>query len=324
MRHRIIKQVLYSIKKYRLLTINKKQDIFLAFSGGIDSSVLFYILDRIKRTFLFNLNLLHINHRLRAISDEEERWVTNFALNNGVNLIIFRLKGPYSRPHDESIEQWAHNERHKVFENICRRYSNAIIATAHHSRDNLETMLLSLFKGNTGSPAEGMRVIDSRVIRPMLFIKKSDIEAFAKEFDIGHLHDPTNEETAYERNYIRLKIIPVIEDRFPGVYGKIEQFTNRTRLQKSFIDSLTEDFIRNNLNFEGQAYKLNLSEFYKLHEALKFEIIRKFLLISLKKGKSVSYNLISQTKVFIENRKGTVGLPGDRRLILADEYLIVI
>lgn len=305
MRHSIIKKTLSIIKEYDL--IKADQTIILAFSGGPDSVALFHILNKIKNAINIKLNILHINHQIRNISIEEERWVSEFGALNGTNTIIKRLES--RKTNDFSIEEWAHKKRYKVFNDMCRIYPDSLIATAHHSRDNLETILLSLFKGNMGNPLEGIKIKTANIIRPLLYINKEEIMDFISHFNFNYLVDHTNMDISYDRNYIRHKIIPHIDNRFSGIYNKIEQWTKRYSLQKIFIEKRVQHFLNESLSFTKNIFDLDLADFYHLDDALQYEIIRALLFIIYRDYKIISHNLMDEIIIFIKKRKGKVRLP---------------
>ncbi len=320
MRDIIIKKVSGIIQKHQL--IRKCQKVFVSFSGGADSTALFYILNSLKHSMDCSLYLLHINHNIRPESDYEERWAIQFSMDNGVPLILRRLY-PGGRDLSRSLEEWAHHERYRIYREIMENFNDSVIATAHHAGDNLETVLLSLFKGNIGNPLLGIKIRSGSIIRPLLHIKKGEILNFAEKFRLSFLNDPSNQDISHDRNFLRHRIIPGIEDRFPGIYAIISNLASRTAVQKDYFESVVRDYLLKHSYSENNAFQINITEYMNLHKAIQYEIIRSFLLQIYQDNKAVSHSLISEIVCHIEKRKGKVRMPGKLTLYISEDSITV-
>lgn len=318
MRDPLIKKVAGTMNKYCL--VKKNQKIFLSFSGGMDSTVLFHVLDSQKNSGGFSICLLHINHNIRKESSREERWAAEFSAAMGAPLVIRRLK-PDNRSSSCSLEEWAHHERYRLYESMLKQYPGSLIATAHHSGDNLETLLLSLFKGNIGHPFCGMSMKTGSIIRPLLHVSKEEICDFAKKFGLSYITDPSNDDLSFERNFLRHAIIPGIEERFGGIHSRISQITSRYALQKDYLDSMICSFIDKHCTKSPGKILMDLDSYKKLHTALKYEAIRRILFMIYRSNKIVSYRLVSEIFNYIDKKKGNVSMPGDAKCLVSGRYL---
>lgn len=186
----------------------------VAASAGIDSTVLCHLFHRAKLPFA----IAHCNFQLRfTASEADEQFAKNLAKQLKVPFYATRFDTEvYANVNKMGIQEAARKLRYDWLENILQTTAYQRIATAHHSNDNVETVLFHFAKG-TG--IRGLRGIPSKrgnIIRPILFASKKEMLAFAKKENIEFRVDETNLTDKYSRNRIRHKVIPVLEDIAPG------------------------------------------------------------------------------------------------------------
>ena len=192
----------------------------VAFSGGRDSTVLLHALARLRGARGFELRAAHVNHGLQASARDWELHVAAVAT---------RLEVPYSilgvtvRNGDRGLEAAARAARYDALRDELRPGDRLL--TAHHADDQLETVLLHLFRG---SGVTGLRGIPrdvpfgpGRLCRPLLDVPAEALRAYASDIlepqGISWLTDPMNADPAYDRAYLRREVVPVLRRRFPGV-----------------------------------------------------------------------------------------------------------
>lgn len=194
--------------------IDEKDKILVAFSGGADSVALAVLL---KKTG-YKIALAHCNFQLRGQdSDNDEYFCEQFAQNEGLKL--FKIKfdtTDYATKNKISIETAARELRYNWFEKIRMANNYKFIATAHHLNDNIETVLLKLCAGTGIKGLAGIKVKNKKIIRPLLFAKRSEIEEYCKNNNLLYRTDKTNFENKYSRNKIRNLIIPHFKEINPG------------------------------------------------------------------------------------------------------------
>ncbi len=194
-------------------------------SGGIDSMVMAELF--LKSGFRFSV--AHCNFQLRgAEADKDEAFVTNWCATNNVTLhkIKFETK-KYSSDWKKGTQETARILRYEWFEQIRKEYKYAQIATAHHANDNVETMLINLFKGTGIAGIHGILPVQNNIIRPLLFAKKEAILGYAAENNITHREDASNASDDYLRNAVRHNLVPAIEQLFPAAIQSINESIGR-------------------------------------------------------------------------------------------------
>ncbi len=206
------------IKEHNLL--NKQQDCLVAVSGGVDSVCLVVLLKQLG----YNIAMAHCNFQLRgAESDRDELFATQLA--NELNLPFFLKKVDtevYADVHKLSIQEAARNIRYDFFKEIInaetgKRFSK--IATAHNLNDDVETTVAHFFKGSGLKGLAGIPLKNGNIIRPLLGIKRADLEAYATAAQIDFVTDSSNLSNKYLRNYIRLNVLTPLVNAIPEAVG---------------------------------------------------------------------------------------------------------
>lgn len=190
------------------------QKVLLAVSGGIDSMVLLHLFEKSG----FNYGVVHCNFQLRGDdSDQDEQFVREAVLQHGVPAFFQTFDTEeHARLNGISIEMAARELRYEYFEEIRTENQYDFIATAHHQDDLLETFFLNLSRKTGIRGLTGIKEKSGRLIRPLLFASRKEIEAFARTNFIEFRDDHTNSEVVYQRNFIRHKILPLFQKLNPA------------------------------------------------------------------------------------------------------------
>ena len=205
-------RVLSYIQQHQLIT--STQPVLVACSGGADSVALLRI--------LLDLNYpciaLHCNFHLREEeSNRDEAFVQQLCAQWGCKLLIKHFNTlDFAKEQKLSIETAARNLRYEWFEEVRQAENAEAIAVAHHEDDNIETSLLHLIRGTGIQGLTGMKPRNGQVIRPLLGVKRTDIEAYLQAKGIEFVTDSTNLQAACTRNKIRLQLLPLLESINPS------------------------------------------------------------------------------------------------------------
>jgi tRNA(Ile)-lysidine synthase len=213
---------------------DKKENLLLAISGGVDSVVLAHLLKNAG----FNFSLAHCNFGLRGKdSDADENLCKNLAKELDVAVYTKAFDIPkYCQQHKTNTQLAARKLRYDWFHELVKEHAFDYILTAHHANDVIETIFINLLRGTGIQGLKGIPGKKGKIVRPLLDFKKEDIDAYAKSNKIVYRLDKSNLEDKYERNFIRLNIIPAL---------------------KKINPKLEETFIKNTVHFRQEAGIVN-------------------------------------------------------------------
>ena len=216
--------------------------VLLGFSGGADSVFLASLLVEYKRRTGadFQLVLCHVNHGIRgAEAKRDEDFSRAFAESLGLEFVSVSLDIPtLSKESGKGLEEAARDARYSAFDDIIKgRNDISVIATAHNSTDNVETVIFNLTRGAGSKGATGIAPIRDNIIRPLINIPKSMIVGLLDENKIDYVTDSTNYSSEYSRNYIRHEILPRLSHLNPRFEEAFGSFTDALRADLDYISS---------------------------------------------------------------------------------------
>jgi tRNA(Ile)-lysidine synthase len=251
-------------------------DFTVALSGGVDSVVLLYLMRALKADIpAINVSAIYVNHGLSQYADDWQGFCKNVCIDLEVPFEAAKVViKPQSRT---SLEAQARDARYKALDE--RSSKGSIILLGQHLNDQIETFLLRLKRGSGLKGLGAMhkaRLLQSgrTCFRPLLNVTRSDIEAFAAQFNIKHITDDSNTDERFDRNFLRSKIVPVLAERFNG----FEQCTSRSiellQQQQTLLDEYTELDLNKCVN-EHQA--LCISKISEYSPARIANIVRTWL-----------------------------------------------
>ena len=227
--------------------------VLLAASGGLDSTVLAHLFAVADWPFA----LAHINYQLRGPeSDADEAFVRKLAKRFNVPIHVAQVEGKQFK----STQTAARDFRYAQFADWQKRYQYAAIATAHHADDSVETTVGNFIRGTGIRGLRGILPQRDHLIRPLLFARRSTLEAYVEAHNIAYRTDASNATTDYRRNQLRHDIIPVLTQLNP-------QFAERTLTTQAHLretewlaDFATRTLLQQWLTPLEDGWALDLSE----------------------------------------------------------------
>lgn len=214
--------------------------ILLAVSGGPDSVVMLDFFAAQARRHRLTLYICHINHKLRGrLAAADAAFVKKLGAQYGLETFILSADvKKLARKHGTSIEHAARNARYQLLSRTALKKGCALVATAHHSDDQAETILLNLLRGTEpkgllGIPVKrelcrgGLRV---ELIRPLLAVSRRDIEAYIKANALPSRKDHTNDDEYYTRNWIRKTLLPLMLKKQPRLREHLAELSGKLSL----------------------------------------------------------------------------------------------
>lgn len=218
------------IDKYQLLTAGKP--VLVGVSGGADSIALLTVLVELGYSCIVG----HCNFHLRGEeSMRDECFTETYARKLGLPFVKVDFNTrDYAAEHHLSVEMAARELRYAWFEEMRCVHDAQAIAVAHHRDDNVETVLMNLIRGSGIRGMSGIRPKNGFVIRPLLPVTRQEILQWLAERQLEYVTDSTNLSAAYTRNFIRLRVLPLLETINPSVRTAI----NRTAEHLAETESL--------------------------------------------------------------------------------------
>lgn len=215
----------------------KEDRLLLAISGGIDSVVLCHLLVSCG----YKVALAHCNFKLRGTdSDKDELFCEELARNLG--LVFYAKHLPLTtRGKKMSVQEEARVLRYDWFEKLRKKEGYDYLLTAHHADDQAETLLLNLIRGTGLRGLRGIAEKDQYVVRPLLSFTRTEIASFAKENGIRFTNDRSNKSGKYRRNFIRLKIIPLLKKLNPSIISTLSENARRFSGEFTMLQCALED-----------------------------------------------------------------------------------
>ena len=195
----------------------------IAFSGGLDSSLLLHLFAAITPASTA-LSALHINHQLQPNAAEVAAFCRDVCARLSVPLHVIPVTVPVKAEGVGGLEQAARTARYGVFEQQLR--VGELLLLAHHGDDQLETVLFRLFRGTGVAGLAGMpftRALGAGALaRPLLEFSRAQLEAWAENAELPWIEDPSNCDQRFDRNYLRNRVIPPLKIRWPSFIRRVE------------------------------------------------------------------------------------------------------
>lgn len=163
-----------------------------------------------------------------------------------------------------------------MFEEIKQKTKSNKIAIGHNRNDQAETVLMRIMRGTGLQGLRGIEYIrDNKIIRPILDIERSEIEAYCEKYELNPRIDKTNLESIYTRNKIRLELIPYMKDNFnPNVIESIVRMTNSLKSDSDYIDLEAEKSFKEVSTLKEDSVEISLPKYSNLHNAIKVRVLR--------------------------------------------------
>jgi len=195
----------------------------VAFSGGIDSTVLLHALSCARDQQLAEIIAIHVDHGLHADSRNWEIHCRQFAGQLGVSYISKQVAV------DDDLrggpEAAARQARYALLQTLVRH--GDCLLSAHHEEDQAETLLLNLLRGSGLAGLAGIGAAQSfgrgRLLRPLLGVPAAALHDYAKHHELRWIEDPSNADTRFDRNFLRAEILPRLASRWPAVAARLRQ-----------------------------------------------------------------------------------------------------
>jgi tRNA(Ile)-lysidine synthase len=236
--------------------------ILLAVSGGMDSVVMSYLFQQAG----FHFAIAHANFQLRSQeSERDESFVRNLAEKYNVTLFVRHFETQkFSRSQKISIQVAARQLRYQWFDELLIKHGFDYVATAHHLDDQVETFLINLTRGTGIAGLHGILPRQGKLIRPLLFAYKAQLEGYTRDNSLEYVEDSSNLGDKYLRNRIRHKVIPQLEKISPGFSRELTQTILNIRDAETIYQQTIEQKRNELFQTRGDKTYINANQFYSL------------------------------------------------------------
>lgn len=246
--------------------------IIVGFSGGLDSTVLLHTLAA-HPSLYSRIIAVHVNHGISEHALSWQKQCEQFCLALDVSFIAKAVAFDRSA----NIEEGARNARYAVFSSLLSESDCLILG--HHMDDQAETLLLQLFRGSGVDGLASMKEItafgNSRIGRPFLSHSRKELEAYAAANQLHWIDDESNLDQHYSRNYLRHRIMPLLEKKWPSVTGNLARSASHCQqAQDNLFDLALID------SFELSKDKLHITPLIGLKRARITNVLRAWLKVS--------------------------------------------
>ncbi len=308
---------------------HSKEKLLLAVSGGVDSVVLCDLCSRAG----FDFSIVHCNFKLRGEdSERDERFVVNLGKKYNVEVQVKKFDTKkYAAEKKLSIEEAARELRYGWFGELMgdkqqatgisetptpRPPLPAYLLTGHHADDTIETVMMYFFRGTGIKGMRGMLPKNGKVVRPLLFARRKEIEEYAKQNGLEYVTDQTNFEDNFTRNFFRNRVIPMVKEFFPAaeqnILNNAVRFADAEELYEQAIALHKKKLLEQKGN-EVHIPALKLKKTSPLH-SIVYEMIKDFGFTAHQTG---------EVTALLDSESGKYVTSSSHRIIKNRNWLII-
>jgi len=316
----ILSEIINSFNNFFNKSPKNKLDFSIALSGGIDSVVLLHALSQLKVKLKLQLSAIHINHDLSSNADD---WLI-FCHNKCKELGIPIKSEKINIKHDISmgIEAAARKGRYQALET----YRKGILVLGHHQNDQAETLLLQLFRGSGLNGLAAMQVFDQErfIWRPLLKINRGKIEDYAEENNLNFIEDESNKNLQFDRNFLRKKVLPLIQSRYPDIINTISRSSENIAEGLNLHKAIAKEDA--NLYFSKNKECLSLSMIKKLDKERVVNLIRWWLDVNkqMMPSKKIMNELYNQIKIVKKDSQINIHISSETSVRAYNNFLWLV
>lgn len=260
----------------QLLTfLQSHRRLLVAFSGGLDSTVLLHQLTLLRDSVAPTLQIraMHIHHGLSARADNWVAHCQSLCHRWNVSLEVAYVKLPVG---GQGIEAEARQARYQALTQAL--FTDEVLLTAQHQDDQCETVLLALKRGSgpagLSAMPERLDFAHTQLLRPLLNVSRVELECWAAEHQLTWIEDESNQDDKYDRNFLRLRVLPVIQQRWPYFARSVTRSAQLCGEQEQLLDELLAEQLANLMSGNGSLYIAPLCE---VSDVRRFAILRRWL-----------------------------------------------
>ena len=306
-----VNKLLKEIKKY----LPPGARVVIACSGGADSVALTDAVWQLRGECGYKIAVMHVEHGLRGEEAlHDAAFVENFCAERGLAFACRHVKaGAYAKAEGLSVEDAARKLRYRELWQYVDELGADFLLTAHHAGDQAETVLMQLLRGSGTAGLGGMQVQAGRLIRPLLFVQRSEIEAYCRKRNLSFCHDSTNDDVCYTRNRIRRELLPYLQQQFnPQLVTALGQTAQLAAMDNAFACHHAQKFYSEHVAANGKLLECGAEKLLAEFEAVSTRVIRLMWEQKTAPGSELGFEHIKAVLRLLQNGSSgkVVMLPG--------------
>lgn len=313
MEKRMINKVWNYMQKYQML--QKDNYVVTGVSGGADSVCLLLMLMELQSKIPFAIHVVHINHLIREEAGEDAAFVEALCKKLEIPFtLVEKDVEKLAKEEHISTEEAGRRVRYEAFEEVLCQYASGQtgkIAVAHNQSDCAETFLWNLFRGSGVKGLVGISPVRDRIIRPLLCLTRTEIEAYLTEKNVSFCIDCTNLENNYTRNKIRNQLIPFVEEEICRQSAShIAETCQKMQEINGLIQDMTQAAMEKCVFSDESGTHLISSEWEQIHPTIRSYVMMDFLALAAGKRKDLETIHVEQLTDLLNRQCGReVDLP---------------
>jgi tRNA(Ile)-lysidine synthase len=268
---RVLHRAAATIRAHRML--EPGDSVLASVSGGPDSLCLLHSLHRLERLLRIRVTCFHFDHRLRDGSKRDAAYVRGQAGRLG---LPFVLAVATSRPaRGESVEAWGRSVRYAALRRAMAETGAAAAATGHTLDDQAETILMAALRGGGLEALSGIAPISGGVVRPLLEVRRAEVEAFCRALHLRPRRDPMNRDASFLRVAVRRRALPLLEravDR--NAAGALARTAGLLRADAELLNELAAEATSDVLVHARDGVSLRTTALCRLPDPLASRVVR--------------------------------------------------
>mgnify|MGYP000915913400 CR=1 FL=1 len=275
-----------TIQRYEMIAADEL--VIAGVSGGPDSLTMLYLLKELAQELHFQVHVAHLDHSFRGKEAEEEaRWIKETARDWGLRCTLAKRDVPaLAKEKGLSPEDAGRLARQEFFLELAHTMKARKIALGHQADDQAETVLMHFLIGSGLQGLQGILPVRGPFIRPLLFIKRKEIEEFCRQRGLEARKDPSNRENIYLRNRIRNQLMPwLLENINPNLVDTLNRNAHVLAADEAFLQEKTREIIKRYITASEDQAVFSLHKWDTIPLSLQRRLIRHaWMLIGQKQG----------------------------------------
>ncbi|CAN1563544.1 MesJ tRNA(Ile)-lysidine synthase MesJ [Flavobacteriaceae bacterium] len=254
----------------------KQKKLLLAVSGGLDSMVLLHLFQELH----YDISIAHCNFQLRGVeSFGDQKFIQDYADVNEIPVFVTQFDtDAFAKDYKLSTQVAARELRYNWFYELLETEHFDYILTAHHADDNLETFLINLTRGTGLEGLTGIPEQNDKIIRPLLFSSRLEIENYAKLHNIQWREDSSNASDKYVRNKIRHHLIPILKELNPNFITSFLKTESYLQESLAMVEDAAVMVYQQVAREEGEQIYFDLNQLLKLpnYQSYLYQWLKEF------------------------------------------------